>query len=410
VKLAYFCSEYPSRSHTFIRREINELRRRGASIDVYALRRPKPENLISALDHQEFEQTVNILPVKPWQLILIHGKMFIQKPLRYVHTLKTALGHHLPGAKNTLWSLFQFAEGILLAHYLQQKPVQHLHIHFANTGANVGMIACTYLQLGWSMTLHGTSCFDYPYGPLLGSKLKRCTFANCISYFGLSQAFRAVDPQHWHKLFVSRCGIELDAVNLAKSNQANYQKNHSIIRIISVGRLHVEKGYPVMIDAFVDALKVVPDMELVLLGDGPYRNELEAYVKEKGIADKVTFRGSVPEQTVLDEMVHADIFALSSFMEGIPMVLMEAMILEIPVIAPRLAGIPELVIDKENGLLFDPARTSQMAEYIIELAQDKKKRMRYGGAGKQKVLAEFTIEKGVENLWQRFLELDKIKS
>jgi len=51
-----------------------------------------------------------------------------------------------------------------------------------------------------------------------------------------------------------------------------------------------------------------------------------------------------------------------------------------------------------------------MAEYIIELAQDKKKRMRYGGAGKQKVLAEFTIEKGVENLWQRFLELDKIKS
>ena len=410
MKLAYFCSEYPSRSHTFIRREINELRRRGASIDVYALRRPKPENLISALDHQEFEQTVNILPVKPWQLILIHGQMFIQKPLRYLHTLKTALGHHLPGAKNTLWSLFQFAEGILLAHYLQQKPVQHLHIHFANTGANVGMIACTYLQLGWSMTLHGTSCFDYPYGPLLGSKLKSCTFANCISYFGLSQAFRAVDPQHWHKLFVSRCGIELDAVNLAKSNQANYQKNHSIIRIISVGRLHVEKGYPVMIDAFVDALKVVPDMELVLLGDGPYRNELEAYVKEKGIADKVTFRGSVSEQTVLDEMVHADIFALSSFMEGIPMVLMEAMILEIPVIAPRLAGIPELVIDKKNGLLFDPARTSQMAEYIIELAQDKKKRMRYGGAGKQKVLAEFTIEKGVENLWQRFLELDKIKS
>jgi len=410
VKLAYFCSEYPSRSHTFIRREIDELRRRGASIDVYALRRPKRENLISELDHQEFQQTVSILPVKPWQLILVHGKMFFQKPLRYLHTLKTALGHHLPGAKNTLWTLFQFAEGILLAHHLQQKPVQHLHIHFANAGANVGMIACTYLQLGWSMTLHGTSCFDYPWGPLLGSKLEKCTFANCISYFGLSQAFRAVGQQHWHKLFVSRCGIELDAVNLAKSNQANYQKHHSIIRIISVGRLHVEKGYPVLINAFADALKVLPDMELIFLGDGPYRNELEAYVREKGITEKVSFRGAVPEQTALEEMAKADIFALSSFMEGIPIVLMEAMIFEIPVIAPRLAGIPELVIDKENGLLFDPAHTSQMAEHIIELAQNKEKRTRYGAAGKQKVLAEFTIEKGVENLWQRFLTLPDSKN
>ncbi|MGB2831652.1 MAG: glycosyltransferase family 4 protein [Methylotenera sp.] len=407
MKLAYFCSEYPSRSHTFIRREIYEMRRRGASIDVYALRKPKPENLISALDHLEFQQTASILPIKPWQLMLVHGKLFFQQPLQYLHALKVAVQHHLPGVKNTIWSLLQFAEGIVLAHQLQQKPVQHLHIHFANAGANVGMIACTYLQLSWSMTLHGTSCFDYPFGPLLGAKIERCTFANCISYYGLSQAFRAVGSQHWHKLFVSRCGIELDAVNLAKFNQANYQKNNSIIRLISVGRLHVEKGYPVMVNAFAEALKTIPNMELVLLGDGPYRNELETYIKEKDITDKVIFRGAVPEQTVLDEMVHADIFALSSFMEGIPMVLMEAMILEVPVIAPRIAGIPELVIDNENGLLFDPAHSSQMAEHIIELALDKEKRARYGAAGKQKVLAEFTIEKGVENLWQRFLQLDK---
>ncbi len=410
MKLAYFCSEYPSRSHTFIRREIQELRRRGATIDIYAIRRPKQENLISALDHQDFEQTVSIFPVKPWQLILIHGQMFFRKPLRYLQTFRTALGHHLPGTKNTLWSLLQFAEGILLAHHLQQSPVQHLHIHFANTGANVGMFACIYLQLDWSMTLHGTSCFDYPSGPLLGAKLEKCTFANCISYFGLSQAYRAVGPEHWDKLFVSHCGVELDAVNLAKSNRTGYPKDRSTIRIISVGRLHVEKGYPVMINAFADALKIIPNMELVLLGDGPYRFELETFVREKGIADKVIFRGAVPEQTVLDEMTHADIFALSSFMEGIPMVLMEAMVLEVPVIAPRLAGIPELVIDKENGLLFDPAHSSQMAEYMIELSQDKEKRTRYGQAGKQKVLAEFTIEKGVENLWQRFLKLDEIKT
>ena len=407
IKLAYLCSEYPSRSHTFIRREIHELRRRGASIDVYAIRRPKQKDLISELDIQEFNNTVSILPADVFTLTLVHLKMFFAHPLRYLKTLKTAFGHHLPGLKNTLWALFQFVEGILLAHHLQQKPVQHLHVHFANSGASVGMVAANYLGLSWSMTLHGTSCFDYPWGPLLGKKLENCTFANCISYFGLSQAYRAVAPKHWHKLFVSRCGIELAAVNRAKEKLANEiklnpHKKDAPIRLISVGRLHIEKGYPVMMEAFNTALKTVPNMELMLLGDGPYRAELEAFVKEKGIEKNVIFKGAVPEQTVLDEMAYADIFALSSFMEGVPMVLMEAMILEVPVIAPRVAGIPELVIDKENGLLFDPARAQQMAEQIVELAQDAKKRAKYSAAGRGKVLAEFTIEKGVEKLWQRF--------
>lgn len=412
IKLAYLCSEYPSRSHTFIRREIHELRKRGASIDVYAIRRPKQKDLISELDVEEFNNTLSILPINVFALIFVHLKLFVTHPLRYLKTLKIAFGHHLPGLKNTLWALFQFAEGILLAHHLHKKPVQHLHVHFANSGASVGMVAANYLGLSWSMTLHGTSCFDYPWGPLLGKKLENCTFANCISYFGLSQAYRAVAPRHWHKLFVSRCGIELAAVNLAKENymrqvKLNPKKKDAPIRLISVGRLHIEKGYPVMMEAFNRALKSVPNMELVMLGDGPYRDELEAFVKEAGIEKNVIFKGAVPEQTVLDEMSHADIFALSSFMEGVPMVLMEAMVLEVPVIAPRVAGIPELVIDKENGLLFDPARAQQMAEQIVELAQDSKKRAKYGAAGKEKVLSEFTIEKGVEKLWQRFQELPK---
>ena len=128
-----------------------------------------------------------------------------------------------------------------------------------------------------------------------------------------------------------------------------------------------------MMEAFNRALKSVPNMELVMLGDGPYRNELEAFVKEAGIEKNVIFKGVVPEQTVLDEMSHEIFFALSSFMEGVPMVLMRT-VLEVPVIAPRVAGIPELVIDKENGLLFDPARAQQMAEQIVELAQDRKTR------------------------------------
>ncbi len=410
LKLAYFCSEYPSRSHTFIRREIQELNKRGANIDVFALRRPQKENLLSNSDVQAFNQTVSVLPINIIQLALVHIKLLLNAPLSYFKTLLIASKHHMPGIKNTLWAFFQFAEAIVLAEQLKNKNIEHLHVHFANSGASIGFFAAHYLDIGWSMTLHGTSCFDFPSGPLLGKKIEYCTFANCISYFGLSQAYRSVAPQYWSKLFVSRCGIETDAIQLAKdkavaTNKIKTKQSDSPLRIISVGRLHVEKGFPIMIHAFAEALKIVPNLELVLLGDGPYGEELRAFVKQQGLQDKVVFKGAVAEQTALDEMGVADIFALSSFMEGIPMVLMEAMVLEVPVIAPRIAGIPELVVHQENGLLFDPAHKGQMAECMIELVKSKTKRAKYGKAGKEKVLSEFVIEKSVENLWQRFMQL-----
>jgi len=401
---------YPSLSHTFIRREIVEMRARGFDIGVYATRKCAEEQLLCESDEIEHASTQSILPINPLAFFAVNFKLFIQNPARYLSTLCVASKHRLPGLKNAIWAYLQFFEAILLADMLKKDDVKHLHVHFGNAGANICYFAARYLSLSWSMTLHGTSCFDYPSGQLLGEKIEHCTFANCISYFGLSQAFRQSNPDHWHKLFVTRCGIEPSVVNTVFADKVAQTKKQTkasddTINLIYVGRLSPEKGVNVIIHALSQVVQDMKNIQLTIVGDGPRRAFLEEQVREHQLASHITFAGAVPEREVFDHMSRCDMLVMSSFMEGIPMVLMEAMALELPVIAPRVAGIPELVIDHENGLLFDPANANQLAEKIITLAKNGKQCKKLGKQGRTKVLNEFSINIAVEKLAEKFKQL-----
>jgi len=395
---------YPSLSHTFIRREIVEMKERGFDIGVYATRKCSEAQLLCESDVTEHAQTKSILPINPISFITVNLTLFLSNPARYLSTLLVASQHRLPGLKNGVWSFLQFFEAMLLADMLKKDDVKHLHVHFGNAGANICYFAARYLQLSWSMTLHGTSCFDYPSGPLLEEKIEHCTFANCISYFGLSQAFRQAKPEHWHKLFVTRCGIEPSVVNEVFANKLT-NKTDDTINLIYVGRLSPEKGVNVIIQALSEVVKTVPNIKLSIVGDGPRRAFLENEVTQYKLNKHIEFVGAVPEREVFDRMSTCDMLVMSSFMEGIPMVLMEAMALELPVVAPRVAGIPELVIDKENGLLFDPASAEQLAKQITVLAKDAQLRAALGKRGREKVLNEFSINKAVEKLSDKFKQI-----
>jgi glycosyltransferase involved in cell wall biosynthesis len=405
MRLAYFISEYPSRSHTFIRREIAELRGRGTDIEVFSIRRCKESELISELDRRAYEETRNLLPVKLGSLLAAHMSMLFSRPMRYSASLSLAARQRLPGIKSLVWSFFYFLEGVYLAHQLQSRDIRHLHIHFANAGAEVGKIAAYLLNISWSINLHGACDFEYPAGPLLGQKLVRTSFANCASWYGRAQALRTIPVQHWSKVFVSRCGIELG--RMPDPGRIHSVPDGSPATVLSVGRLSPEKGQLGLLEAFSQARRQNPLLHLVIVGDGPERQMLEAHARASGMSGHCTFAGSVSEEQVFDYMVHADIFALASFMEGIPMVLMEAMALYLPVIAPRVAGIPELICDRHNGLLFDPGHWSQLADCIAQLSRSTDDRARLANAARRRVEEEFDIHKAVSPLFERFAELSQ---
>ena len=396
VRLAFLTSQYPAASHTFIRREIEALRHLGLSIDTFSVRRPGADETTAGADKAEAHGTFYLLKQSPGAFLTAHAAALLAHPGRYLSTLKLALGHRAPGARGLFLGLAHFVESVLLARELKKRQTTHLHNHFANSAATVGLLASKFLGIRWSFTMHGISETDYPAGLMLGRKIEAAEFVACVSWFGRAQGMRLVRADHWHKMHVIRCGLPFDRLPLKSPAEAN------IKTMICVGRLSPEKGQAGILRAFANLRARHPELMLRLVGDGPDRTSLEALAKELGLSDAVTFAGRLPEEETLAEIARADLLVLPSFMEGLPIVLMEAMAVGVPVIASRVAGIPELVEDGETGLLFTPSDWDELASRIDFLLGDEAQRTRLTEKAKAKIASEFDTRTSAEQLARLF--------
>lgn len=396
MTIAYLVSEYPAPSHTFIRREIAALRAAGLSILPFSIRPSSPGG--GPLDVAARAETQAILGRGALTYLGAAVAMLLSHPGRLFDTLALALRHRPPGARAVLWAVFHFVEALTLARMVRHAGATRLHIHFANSGATVGMLAATLLRIPFSMTLHGISETDYPAGLLLGRKVARADFVACASWFMRAQAMRHSDPADWRKLHVVRVGLDRAAMPRVCSapNEA------SAIRFVCVGRLSPEKGQRGLLEALRDIHERGIIAQLEFVGDGPERAALEAAVQAKGVAGLVTFAGALPEDETLARVARADAFVLPSFMEGLPMVLIEAMALGKPVIASAVAGIPELIEHRRNGLLVRASDWRELAEAMAEIVRDPALREQLGAAGLRTVEHEFAIERAVGPLIELF--------
>jgi colanic acid/amylovoran biosynthesis glycosyltransferase len=381
MTIAYLVSQYPAASHTFIRREVKALRLRGFDVQTFSIRRPMADELSSPDDQAEFAATYYLLPAKVKHQVEAHLFAMFTRPSAYLRVLLLALKHRVPGIRAFLWALFHFAEAIQLARELQRRQIQRVHNHFANSGATVGLLASSFLQLPWSLTLHGISETDYPAGLLLSDKIQAASFVACVSEYGRAQAMRISPPDHWSKLVTVPCAIDVQALP-----EKSARDRTEGTRLICVGRLSPEKGHLGLLEAFAKVLARAPSAELTLVGDGPERQKIEDAVDRWGLHHHVRLTGTLSERATLQEIANSDVFVLASFMEGLPVVLMEAMALGLPVVASRVAGIPELVFDRENGLLFSPSNWEQLADKLSALITDSALRRRLGDAGRTTVL------------------------
>ena len=395
-RLAYLTSQYPAASHTFIRREIEALREQGWSIETFSVRPPGSDETDGDADRREAEQTFYVLKQSMASFAGAHLATLFTRPLAYFRTFTLALSHRAPGARGLFLGIAHFAESMLLARELRKRGIAHLHNHFANSAATVGLLASKLLGIDWSFTMHGISETDYPAGLMLGRKIEAASLVACVSYFGRAQGMRLVDPSNWDKMHVVRCGVPFDRLPPKSAGTGSPT-------IICVGRLSPEKGQTGLLRAFARLRARHPDAVLRLVGDGSDRDALERLASELGIDDAVTFAGRLPEQETLDEIARADMLVLPSFMEGLPIVLMEAMALGVPVISSRVAGIPELVSDGKTGLLFAPSDWDELAQCIERLLSDRALGETLAQNGKWKITSEFDTRKSATSLGGLFL-------
>ncbi len=395
--IGYLVSQYPSPSHTFIRREVNELRRRGLEIHTYTIRRPDNPESLGAADFEEYGRTWSILPVSIPRALKALLWAFCRNPGAWLGALSLALRHRLAGIKNAAWSFFYFVESIVLAEDAARRGIERIHSHFSNSGGMVGLLAARYLGIPWSVTLHGKADFFSSTTPLLGGKINLADFVVCVSRNGKALAMLASRPEDWEKILLVRCGLDFGIFPTDVS-----PPSAPPVKILSVGRLSPEKGQLGLVDSVAELRARGLDVQCVILGEGPSRKTLENRIKRLGMEGTILLPGGAKEEDVFREMASSHLFALSSLFEGLPVVLMEAMAFGLPVVAPGIAGIPELVQDGRNGFLFAPGDWGGLAHGLEVLARDGELRRKFGSQGRKVVVELHDITRALDPLEGKF--------
>lgn len=159
------------------------------------------------------------------------------------------------------------------------------------------------------------------------------------------------------------------------------------VEIVSVGRLAEQKDYATLVSAL--ALLPAGSARLRVLGEGPLRPALEAQVAELRLGEAVDLHGEVAD--VRPHLERAEVFALTSRWEGLPISVLEAMAAALPVVASRIDGLPEAVADGETGLLVPPQDPEAAAAALERLVADAGLRRRLGSAGRRRVEELFSL-------------------
>jgi glycosyltransferase involved in cell wall biosynthesis len=390
LRLAYVVSRYPSISHAFILREVLALRTAGVDVVTFAIRRDGDHELLTPADREEDARTHVLVPASPLDLARSHLAALVRAPGRYLATLRLALAMRGPGARSALWQLFYFAEAGLMWRQCRRRGLRHIHAHHANVGSDVALLASRLGGDGWSwsFTMHGpTELFDVREHRL-AEKVELARLVVCISEYARSQLMGLVAPPHWDKLHVVHCGVDLGAVRMRERRDGD----RGALEILSVGRLVPVKGHSLLVEALAELRRRGVDARLTIVGDGPRLRELRSLAARLGVDDRVELPGAVGQDAIGGYYARADAFALPSFAEGLPVVLMEAMASGLPVVATHIAGVPELVEDGVAGRLVPPGRADLLAgalERVLTAPVDERRAM--GRAGRAKVEAEFDI-------------------
>jgi glycosyltransferase involved in cell wall biosynthesis len=193
----------------------------------------------------------------------------------------------------------------------------------------------------------------------------------------------------------SRCVLIENAIDLAeyarscRTEEAKRRLGIAPGRLVvgAAGRLSAEKGFDLLIRAVDQLLKRGFDIELLIAGEGEERPRLEALVGQLQCTGRVSLLGYRADLKGLYEAL--DVFALSSLREGLPNVLLEAMALDVPVVATRVAGVPRLVADGVNGLVVAPGSVDELARGLAGLLADSGLRDRLRRAGRETVTCRY---------------------
>ncbi|MEM8946048.1 MAG: glycosyltransferase [Planctomycetota bacterium] len=381
LRVAYLTSAFARPSDTFVRSEVDRLRGMGLDIETFSIRRPEVDANVDANVAKHQGRTDYILETGMLQLFVATIACFFANPLRFSHTKILAWQTCSPGLRSWCLHVVYLMEAAYLAQQIRKRKLDHIHNHIGENSATVAMLAASLADVPYSLTIHGPAIFTAPQRWALGMKLDRAAFTACISHFCRSQCMLHSQPSTWQRLHVVRCAVGEAFLEEPRRLPTNPPT------IVCVGRLCVDKAQRLLVEAAATLAKEGIDFRLKLIGDGPERQAIEAVVRRENLSEVVELAGWQSSEEIKEVLQQATALALPSFAEGLPIVIMEALALQCPVISTNIAAIAELVEAGQSGWLLPPGNVDAIVDALrnaVQASDDELARM--GAYGREKVL------------------------
>ena len=398
MRVAYFVNQYPKVSHSFIRREILALEKQGLVVDRFALR-GWDADLVDLADVHELERTRFVLKGGVLPLVANALATAFASPRIFTRALGLALSLARSSDRSLAHHMLSLFEAATLVKWMSTSNSLHVHAHFGTNSTEVVMLARALGGPPYSFTIHGSEEWDRPAQLKIREKVQNAAFVVAISSFTRAQIFRWARSEDRNKIHVVHCGVDHSFVDAEPDPVPDSR------RLVCVGRLCREKAQTLLVEAVAHLRQHGLRVELVLAGDGETRPEIETLIAKHDLHKQVYITGWISGAQVQAEIRFARALVLPSFMEALPVVLMEALALGRPVICTGVGGVPELVRHGKEGWVVPPGSMDALLDAIqacMSSSLDSLQAM--GRSGRERVLERHSAEVEAEKLYRLFSE------
>jgi glycosyltransferase involved in cell wall biosynthesis len=394
LRVGYVLLRFPKLTETFIAEEIAALGKTGVTVKIVSLLKPRPEAVQPG--SQALLRDTWYAPglTRPsfWGAQI---RSLVRSPVLYSRLLFTLLRQRYPRKPwlSFLKRLVIFGRAVASTSHLEDEGVQVLHAHFAWLPGAAAWAIAQLIGKPYSVTVHAFDLYEKTdLLPLVCSRAQRVV---TISDYNKEEIVRlGASPED--RVSIVRCGIDLDRFRPGHGGGV-LPDTGGPLRILSIGRFVAKKGFADLLAACGMLKKRGIDFACTIIGSGPEERLLRGLIQAHGLEDRVRLAGTLVSPEVVAEFRRHNVFALACTVapggdkDGIPVVLMEAGAMGLPLVSTRVSGIPELVRDQSSGLLIPPARPEALADALASLAADPALRSTLGRNARLLVEREYDI-------------------
>lgn len=376
MKLLYVVNVFPRITETFVLDQITYLLDHGHQVSILSYLRPED------LDPPDY---------------LVHEDVRRYSLLDQVYYFRDVIG--------SIENLYRFRLGPDLVKLLSHTDL--IIAHFANTPTQIAERLSAYSGVPYIFVAHARDIFVDLDIEMLRRRVERSARAIVPTEFNRQYLLKLLGNSYEAKIQIIRYGINLDYF----APEPRRQQPKETIVVLSVGRLVEKKGIADAIRAFALVHSRYQHATFRILGDGPLKSEIISLINELGLQDKVHLIGYASRLAIRKELLKADIFILPSYTardgdrEGLPLAILEASAMCLPVISTLHTGIPEGVVNGKTGFLVDERDIAGLAQKLELLLRDERLRRKMGAKGRRYVAKYYNMKTEMEKLMELIQEV-----